>query len=127
MSLFRYVVMMLLPGDPFVRAAMATDQKPAILMHAVNESLSALGEPIKKTVVWHLNLNGIFIESEQFDIATFYKTLEDIMGNGSEVVLDTIYGILARRKDFPLSKDRSRSMLDRIQDSMKAEGGAGVE
>lgn len=108
---------------------MALNQKNAVLRQAINESLSSLGEPIKKTVVWHLNLNGVFIESDQLDVTSFFRTLEDIMGNGADVVVETIYGILAKRKDFPVSRDRNHSILKRIQDSMKPddEEGASVK
>jgi hypothetical protein len=102
---------------------MTTNQRHTILAQAIDESLHSLGDPIKKTVVWHLNLNGIFIESEQFDIASFYATLEDIMGSSAEVVLHIIHGILAKNQDFRLSKDPHLSVLDRIRDTMKTDGG----
>lgn len=116
-------MLQLLPSS----ATMATDQQLVILRQAIDESLHSLGEPIKKTVVWHLNLNGIFTESDQFDLASFYETLEDIMGNGAEVVIHVVYGILAKHKEFALVGDPHRSLVDRILDSMKKDGGMGSE
>lgn len=104
---------------------MTSDQQLVILRQAIDESLHTLGDPIKKTVVWHLNLNGIFIESDEFDLASFYETLENIMGNAAEVVIHAIYGILAKHKEFALVGDPHRSLLDKIQDNMKTDGGTG--
>ena len=71
-----------------------------ILVCAINDSLLSLGEPIKQTIVWHLNAQGIYLdERKSVDIRQLYKHLEHIIGDITEVVLAEIYDRL--KADVP--------------------------
>jgi hypothetical protein len=68
-----------------------------VLQQAINEGLFALGEPIMKTIVWHLKEQGIFLDSrKEIDVRLFYQHLEAIIGNVADVVMNEIYDNLRR-------------------------------
>ena len=69
---------------------MVTEQE--ILREAITDGLLALGEPIMKTILWHLKAQGVFIDAKnQIDIKLLYQDLEQIVGNIADVVMFEIY------------------------------------
>jgi hypothetical protein len=71
----------------------------AALREAISESLSYCGEPVTKTILWHLKARGIFLDSnEEIDLALFYKQLEDLFGSSAGLILDGIIDSLMRTR-----------------------------
>ena len=67
-------------------------QNQEILRKAVNDALKEFGEPVMKTIVWHLNAHGIFLDQKsEVDIRTLYNHLEQIVGNAAGIAIETIY------------------------------------
>jgi hypothetical protein len=63
-----------------------------VLVSAINDSLLSLGEPIMRTIVWHLNARGVYLDERRgVDIRLFYSHLEYIIGDITGVVLGEIY------------------------------------
>jgi hypothetical protein len=59
--------------------------------------LSALGDPVKKKIVWHMHNKGIYIGMKDFDIRTFYLVLEEFIGSAADVVVKMIHTDLQRQ------------------------------
>jgi hypothetical protein len=86
-----------------------------ILQQAINEGLVPLGEPIVKTIKWHLRANGVFLDSQEIDLHIFYQHLEGIVGNIADVVINEIYEVLKTKyADSPVTFDSEMNALDRI-------------
>jgi hypothetical protein len=98
-------------------------QNQQILQQAINESLLSLGEPIMKTIKWHLGAHGLFIDSkDQVDVRVLYSHLEQIVGNIADVVMDEIYVNLSQRNTVTVgSMKSSESALTKIEQLLKVE------
>jgi len=95
-----------------------------ILQQAINEGLLSLGEPIMKTIKWHLGAHGLFIDSkDQVDIRVLHNHLEQIVGNIADVVMNEIYASLSDRNAISVgSINSSESIVSKIEQLLKAEG-----
>lgn len=89
-----------------------------------------------KTIVWHMNHRGFFLNSANIDIKLFYEVLEEIVGNIGDVVLTDVYKNL--KSHYPddvdkiLSKDpapqasgtqKSASTIEKIERLLQVEIG----
>ena len=94
---------------------------------AIEDALSALGDPVKKTILWHMHNKGIYIGTRDFDIRTFYVVLEEFIGSAADVVIKIIYADLQRQLVQPdvlkrFNPDpRSDHPLNKIEKLMKSE------
>lgn len=90
-----------------------------IVHEAISNSLLSLGEPIMKTIVWHLNVQGVFLDSQtDLPIGSFYKHLVNIIGNIADEVMEEIFerikpidNALAREIQRQLSIERGRKSI----------------
>jgi hypothetical protein len=100
-----------------------------LLQQAVNEGLLSLGEPIMKTIKWHLAANGVFLDSkDQVDVRVLYGHLEQIVGNIADVVMNEIYSNLSQRNTLSVEGiKQSESVVSRIERFLNAEGREGDE
>jgi hypothetical protein len=72
-----------------------------VLQQAINDGLLALGEPVMKTIQWHLKAHGIFIDSnEDVDLRLLYTNLQQIVGNIADVILEDVYANLSAKSSF---------------------------
>ncbi|MFY3741547.1 MAG: hypothetical protein HMLIMOIP_002004 [Candidatus Nitrosomirales archaeon] len=79
-----------------------------ILQQAINEGLLSLGEPIMKTIVWHLAAHGIFIDSkDQIEVRVLYNNLQQIVGNIADVIMNEIYANLSTRNTLTVENIKS--------------------
>ena len=109
------------------------------LQVAIDRGLASLGEPIMKTIIWHLHSRGFFIESRNIDIALFYDHLYEIIGNAADNVLEEVYmnlklqhssantnrGIAhGPRNNFLIQSTNSddRSIIYKIQELVNSDG-----
>lgn len=69
----------------------------AIFWEAIDKALLELGEPVKKTVVWHLSSRGHYIGSKQCSVRVFYSMLEELIGSGVDVIFNEVYAYLEKR------------------------------
>jgi hypothetical protein len=99
-------------------------QNQQVLQQAINEGLLSLGEPIMKTIKWHLAAHGIFIDSkDQVDVHVLYNHLEQIVGNIADVVMNEIYTNLSQRSVLSVNNLKSsESVVTKIEQLMKIEG-----
>ncbi len=101
--------------------------KDAVFSVAIENALSALGDPVKKTIVWHMHNKGIFIGTKDFDIRTFYLVLEEFIGSAADVVVKMIHTDLQRQlvQNDILQRfapdPRSDHPLNKIEKLMKSE------
>lgn len=69
----------------------------SMLRQAIGLSLRSCGEPVMKTVLWHMETQGIFLDSnDRIDMRLFYENLESLIGSASVVVMDEIVERLIR-------------------------------
>jgi hypothetical protein len=86
------------------------------LQQAISSGLLALGEPIMKTILWHLKEQGIFVDSRcEIDVRLFYQHLEEIVGNVADVVMNEILTNLSRSNQTPLQFSPDDRVVDRIE------------
>lgn len=62
------------------------------LREAICDTLLALGWPVTKTIIWHLNAKGVFLASkEELNVEQFYQHLIQIIGQAADIILNQIY------------------------------------
>lgn len=108
---------------------MVTEQD--ILREAITDGLLALGEPIMKTILWHLKAQGVFIDSKnQIDIKLLYQDLEQIVGNIADVVMFEIYERLKANAQNSVAEAAQastvgNSVLNQIEELLVIKNGDG--
>jgi hypothetical protein len=101
-----------------------------ILREAITDGLLALGEPIMKTILWHLKAQGVFIDSKnQIDIKLLYQDLEQIVGNIADVVMFEIYERLKANAQTSVAEaaqaSSGNSVLNQIEELLVIKNGEG--
>ena len=93
------------------------ENQQVVLQQAINEGLLSLGEPIMKTIKWHLIAHGLFIDSnEQVDVRVLYDYLEQIVGNIADVIMNEIYTNLRQRNGGTVESIKSsESVVNKIE------------
>lgn len=88
-----------------------------ILRQAISNGLLALGEPIMRTILWHLKAQGIFLDSrDEINVRLLYQELEQIVGNIADEVMNEIYENLMRTKqNESLEFNHSDPIVNRIE------------
>jgi hypothetical protein len=71
--------------------------KDAVLWEGVDAALSGLGDPVKKTVIWHLNSKGQYIGRKGCSARELYSTLEELIGSGVDVIFNEVCTCLEKR------------------------------
>ena len=90
--------------------------KNQLLVGAINDSLLSLGEPIMKTIIWHLNAQGIYLHGKkEVDIRIIHNLLEQIIGDIAEVVLNEIYERLKSGVPAPPAHQKEIPTVDMIE------------
>lgn len=71
-------------------------KKQSMLSSAIHKSLLSLGEPIMKTILWHLQLRGFSLNTnnQDIDVNMFYNYLNEIVGNLADVITEDVYSNL---------------------------------
>ena len=96
------------------------DRIQRLLYNAFYEAISFLGQPVAQTMLWHLQNRGVISQTYRtFDIDRLDAGLREILGSGSDVVMEKIYENLARNwtmnKPQAFEKDQSsKSYLEKI-------------
>lgn len=98
-------------------------QNQQILHQAINDSLLSLGEPIMKTIKWHLGAHGLFIDSkDEVNVRVLYDQLEEIVGNIADVVMNEIYSNLSQKNALTVESIKSsESVVAKIEQLLKVE------
>jgi ribosomal protein L20A (L18A) len=79
-----------------------------LLHQAINEGLLSLGEPIMKTILWHLKAHGVFVDSRnEIDVRVLHSALRQIVGNIADVVMEEVYSNLAARNGLTIKQIKS--------------------
>jgi len=91
-----------------------------LLQQAFNEALWTLGTPVAKTILWHLqNRGAISLTGKAFEMDRVHAGLQEILGPGIELVLQSMYQSFSRNFsmntiiDFELQHS-SKSYLQKI-------------
>lgn len=72
-------------------------QNQVILQQAISNVVSTFGQPVMKTILWHLKTNGVILNSgSDINIPVFYKALQQITGDLVEEVMSEICANLDR-------------------------------
>jgi len=82
--------------------------------------MSTLGEPIKRTIIWHLNNYGIFIDSNRLDIQYFYSSLKDLLGPGADSIMEYVYDRLRKEVGTDIKLDSATPIVDKINKILEA-------
>jgi hypothetical protein len=94
-----------------------------ILWRSVTEALSLLGESSMKLVIWELTQRGIRFVKGGFDISEFASSLQDLFGDGADVILNAVYYRLNNNLpllDLESNIDPNEPPLEKILRVMKS-------
>jgi hypothetical protein len=91
-----------------------------ILWKSVEDALDSLGKSAKQTMLWQLSRRGFQAAPDNFDINRFALALSDLLGEGSETVLDLVYRNLCRNLEAEQSADPGLPALDSINKILEA-------
>jgi hypothetical protein len=89
------------------------------LWKATEETLNLLGKSTKRTLVLQLNMLGFEMVPDSFDINRFAVMLRELLGEGSEPVLNLVYRNLCKNLEVDPA-DSGLPALDRINKVLKA-------
>ena len=82
----------------------------ALLHDAINDSLLSLGESIMKTITWHLNAQGIFLDYKtDIKINMLNDHMRQIVGNLADEVMSEVVSRL-KETDPQLAKQISTGL-----------------
>jgi len=98
------------------------NQKPVILGRLISEELQTLGEPVMKTIEWHLKAHGVFLDADNsLDVRQTFGYLEQIVGGIAHMMMDEIYEILVQRYSHAaLQINPDDHVLSRIEQLLAA-------
>ena len=98
-----------------------------ILRQAISNGLLSLGEPIMRTILWHLKAQGIFLDSrDEINVRLLYQELEQIVGNIADEVMNEIYENLMRTKqNESLEFNNTGPIVNRIEQFLEVSSSGG--
>jgi hypothetical protein len=92
------------------------------LFKSTEEALSSLGKPAMEAITWQMNEKGVDMAvPENFDINRFATVLGELLGEGSETVLNMIYMNMCRQLKIDMQVDPDLPVLERINRILKTE------
>jgi len=98
-----------------------------ILRQAISKGLLALGEPIMRTILWHLKAQGIFLDSrDEINVRLLYQELEQIVGNIADEVMNEIYENLMRtNQNDSIELNHTGPIVNRIEQFLEVSARGG--
>lgn len=68
-----------------------------LLRYAFDEAVCTLGLSAARTIMWHLRIRGAVSQKYgTFDIDRLYSGLQEILGSGTEMIMERIYRCFSR-------------------------------
>ena len=100
------------------------DTAMLLLKSSLDESISALGGPIEKTISWHMSRRGVFTDPKSLDIDSFSVELEGLIGPGAQMILEDTASIFEKRSKVKV--ERGTAPLAKIKKIMQILGGDAI-
>lgn len=74
------------------------------LWKCTEDTLNSLGESTMQTIAWQMSERGVEMAPDNFDIKRFALALNELLGAGSETILNLICRNLCKhlKMDFPV-------------------------
>ncbi|MGI0036729.1 MAG: hypothetical protein ACRD99_00035 [Nitrososphaera sp.] len=94
-----------------------------LLRQALDETIYSLGGPIHKTITWHMNNKGLFSDSQNIDLRSFYVNLKELVGPGADMIMEEAWQKLRKRSKAHVDSGNG-TPLDRMIRLMGSEGEA---
>lgn len=97
--------------------------KQLILREAIHAAIYSLGDPIYKTITWHMNNRGVFSGSKDIDINNFYSNLQDLVGPGADMIMEMTWELMKKKCNVkPNFSEGGSTAIDKIKKIMGMTG-----
>jgi len=110
-------------GDANVSGKKDKTAEQLVLRKVLDETISSLGGPISKTIMWQMSNKGVFSESTRIDIKDFYLNLKELVGPGADMIMEVTWKRLKKEYGGQANLPESGTSLDRIMRVMNSDGG----
>lgn len=90
-----------------------------VLWKSTEDALNSLGNSAKQTLVWQLSTRGL-MTPDNFDINRLAVALNDMLGEGSEPVLNLVYQNLCKHLKVKITSDPNLPALEKINKILEA-------
>ena len=90
-----------------------------VLGKCAEDVLDSLGESTMQTISWQMSKRGVEMAPDNFDIRRFAIVLNELLGTGSETILNMICRNLCERLKTDFPADPKMSALEKISRIME--------
>lgn len=97
------------------------------ILEAVSRALSELGNSTMRSIIWHLENKGILLDPPNFVLRRFYDGLQELLGNGADMLMQEVYEDLLKRLGLDHEPATGLSPLDKIENLMTTTKSGGGE
>ncbi len=97
------------------------------IVEAVIDTLSELGSSTNRSLIWHLENKGISLDPQNFVLQHFYQGLEELLGNGADMLMQKVYENLRKRLSVDPGPLVGLSAVDRIEKIISMKDGGQKE
>lgn len=90
------------------------------LWKATEDTLNSLGKSTMRTIVWQMSQRGVDMVPDNFDVNKFAAVLGELLGEGSETVLNMIYRNMCKHLKIEVQTDSGLAALEKINKVLEA-------
>ncbi len=95
-----------------------SDRPQKEIIEAVSSAMSELGNATMRSLIWHLKNKGISLDPQNFVLQRFYDGLQELLGNGADMLMQEVYELLLKRLGVDHEPAAGLSPLDKIEKIM---------
>jgi hypothetical protein len=95
------------------------------ILAAITGTLSELGDSTMNSLLWHLENKGISLNPHDFVLKLFYDGLQELLGNGADMLMQEIYEHLLKQLGVDPEPEDGLSPFDMIEKIMTTAKGGG--
>ena len=94
------------------------DRPESEILEALSRALSELGNSTMHSLIWHLKNKGISLDPQNFVLHRFYDGLQELLGNGADMLMQEVYEDLLKRLGVVHEPAAGLSLVDKIEKIM---------
>ena len=91
-----------------------------VLYNSTEEALDSLGKSAKQMIMWQMSERKVSMAPDDFDIKKVASVMSELLGEGSETVLNMIYRNVCIHLGVDVQADTELPALERISRTMKS-------
>jgi hypothetical protein len=97
------------------------------ILAAVSGAMSELGNSTMHSLLWHLKNKGISLDPQDFVLQSFYEGLQELLGNGADMLMQEIYEHLLKQLGIDYEPGAGLSPVEKIEKIMTTTKSGGGE